>query len=235
MADCKPISTPLDQNLKLRIDEGEVLHDATMYCRIMGSLIYMTISQPDLRYAVGLVSQFMQLPTKPHLDAVRRILSSDRRSTNGYMFSFGSAAITWSSKKQPTIALSSTEAEYRGAAVAACKVAWLEMLLRDLEIQVQDLVVIYCDNLSSIQLARNPVFQLSCPHETHRGSLSFHQREGLGRQHRLGLRGTEDQAIDVFTKALGAEKLQRFRGMLGPRDMALSLKGIVEISSSMPT
>ncbi|MCO5608016.1 hypothetical protein L7F22_062219 [Adiantum nelumboides] len=52
------------------------------------------------------------------------------------MFSFGSDAVTWSSKKQPTVALSSTEAEYRDAAVAACEVAWLEMLLRDLEIQV---------------------------------------------------------------------------------------------------
>ncbi|MCO5570025.1 hypothetical protein L7F22_023739 [Adiantum nelumboides] len=61
-------------------------------------------------------------------------VSADRRSTNGYMFSFGSAAVTWSDKKQPTIALSSTEGEYRGASVAACEVAWLEMLLRDCEI-----------------------------------------------------------------------------------------------------
>ncbi|MCO5551837.1 hypothetical protein L7F22_005340 [Adiantum nelumboides] len=59
MADCKPILMPLDQNLKLRIDEGEVLDDATMYRRIVGSLIYMTISRPDLSYTVGLVSQFM--------------------------------------------------------------------------------------------------------------------------------------------------------------------------------
>ncbi|MCO5601194.1 hypothetical protein L7F22_055313 [Adiantum nelumboides] len=56
MADCKPISTPLDQNLKLRIDEGEVLDDATMYRTIVGNLICMTISQPNLSYAIGLVS-----------------------------------------------------------------------------------------------------------------------------------------------------------------------------------
>ena len=47
----------------------------------------------------------------------------DRRSTSGFIFSFRSAAITWSSKNQPTIALSSTEAEYRGVAVVACEVA----------------------------------------------------------------------------------------------------------------
>ena len=53
----------------------------------------------------------------------------DRRSTNGFMFSLGSAAITWSNKKQPTVSLLSTEAKYRGAAMAACEVAWLQILL----------------------------------------------------------------------------------------------------------
>ena len=57
MADCKPISMPLDQNLKLRADEGQVLEDATMYRKIVGSLIYLTISRPaDLSYTIGLES-----------------------------------------------------------------------------------------------------------------------------------------------------------------------------------
>ncbi|MCO5571267.1 hypothetical protein L7F22_025005 [Adiantum nelumboides] len=86
MADCKPIFTPLDQNLKLRIDEGEVLDDATMYRKIVDTLIYMTISRLDLSYAVGLVIQFMQLPRKPHLDAVRRILTYVRATLNYALF-----------------------------------------------------------------------------------------------------------------------------------------------------
>jgi hypothetical protein len=57
---------------------------------------------------------------------------SDRRSTSGFMFFFGSGAISWSNKKQPTVALSSTEVEYRGAAIAACEVVWLQKLLSDL-------------------------------------------------------------------------------------------------------
>ena len=61
---------------------------------------------------------------------------SDRRSTSNFMFSFGSATMTWSSKKQPTVALSSIEAEYRGAAMAACEVAWLRKLLADLGVCV---------------------------------------------------------------------------------------------------
>ena len=263
MADCKPISMPLDQNLKLRADAGQVLEDVTMYRKIVGSLIYLTISRPDLSYTVGLESQFMQLPRKPHLDAVRRTLRyvsatldyalfyeagtelelfgytdadwagsmTDRRSTSGFMFSLGSAAITWSSKKQPTVALSSTEAEYRGgAAVAACEVAWLEMLLADLGIHVQVPVVIYCDNLSSIQLARNPMFHARTKHiEVH---YHFIRERVLDGDIDLTYVRTDEQVADIFTKPLGAEKLWRFRAMLGVQEMALSLRGSVEISSS---
>jgi len=74
MTGCKPISIPLEQNVKLSVDEGNLVEDTTMHRRIVGSLIYMTITRPDLSYVVGVVSQFMQTPRKPHLDAVRRIL-----------------------------------------------------------------------------------------------------------------------------------------------------------------
>jgi hypothetical protein len=80
------------------------------------------------------------------------------------MFSFGSAAVTWSNKKQPIVALLSTGAKYRGAVMAACEVAWLHKLLGDLGLHVDRQVVIYCDNLSNIQLARNPVFHARTKH-----------------------------------------------------------------------
>jgi hypothetical protein len=74
MTSCKPISIPLEQNVRLSANERDLVEDTTMYRRIVGSLIYMTIIRPNLNYAVGVVSQFMQTPRKPHLDAVRRIL-----------------------------------------------------------------------------------------------------------------------------------------------------------------
>ncbi len=74
MTGCKPISIPLEQNVKLSANEGDLVEDTTMYRRIVGSLIYMTITRPYLSYAVGVVSQFMQTPRKPHLDVVRCIL-----------------------------------------------------------------------------------------------------------------------------------------------------------------
>ncbi len=60
--------------MKLSANEGDLVEDTTMYRCIVGSLIYMTITMPDLSYVVGVVNQFMQTPQKPHFDAVRRIL-----------------------------------------------------------------------------------------------------------------------------------------------------------------
>jgi hypothetical protein len=74
MMGCKPISIPLEQNVKLSADERDLVQDTTMYKCKVGSLIYMTITRLDLSYAVGVASQFMQTPQKPHLDVVRRIL-----------------------------------------------------------------------------------------------------------------------------------------------------------------
>ncbi len=71
MTGCKPISIPMVQNVKLSANEGDLVEDTTMYKFIVGSLIYMTITRPDLSYVVGVVSQFMQTPPKPHLDAMK--------------------------------------------------------------------------------------------------------------------------------------------------------------------
>ena len=70
MADCKPISTPFDVNEKMSAQVGNVLEDVTMYRKIVGSLIYLTIMRLDLSYRVGMDSQFMQLLRKPRLDVV---------------------------------------------------------------------------------------------------------------------------------------------------------------------
>jgi hypothetical protein len=152
MAECKSISTPLDRTVKLCPDSGRVC-DPIRFRQIVGSLIYFTITRPDLSYPVGVISQYMARPSEEHLQSALRILqyisdtkdrgllyragttvqlagytdadwagnAADRRSTSGYAFSVGSAAIPWSSKKQSTVALLSTEAEYRGTAVATCE------------------------------------------------------------------------------------------------------------------
>ena len=74
MTGYKPIAMPIEQNAKLRLDVGEVLEYATLYRKLVGSLIYATLTRPDMCHDVGVLSQFMQVLWKPHLDAMRRVL-----------------------------------------------------------------------------------------------------------------------------------------------------------------
>ncbi|XP_020205955.1 uncharacterized protein LOC109791109 [Cajanus cajan] len=74
MLDCKPIDSPMDPNQKLMADQGELFTDPERYRRLVGKLIYLTITRPDLSFAVGIVSQFMQAPHIDHWNAVLRIL-----------------------------------------------------------------------------------------------------------------------------------------------------------------
>ena len=91
-------------------------------------------------------------------------------------------------------------------------------------------VVIYCVNLSSIQLASNPVFHVRTKHiEVH---YHFIQERVLSSGIDLIYVSTKEQVANIFTKALGVEKLQRFRAMLGVQELELSLRGSVEMSSS---
>jgi hypothetical protein len=62
MTGYKPISIPFEQNVKLNVDASDLVEGTTMYRRIVGSLIYMTITRPNLSYAIGVVNQFMQTP-----------------------------------------------------------------------------------------------------------------------------------------------------------------------------
>ena len=76
----------------------------------------------------------------------------------------GSGAISWASKKQPIVALSTTEAEYVAATVAACQAVWMRRMLRSLcQEQVKD-TVIFCDNSSVIALSKNFVFHKRTKH-----------------------------------------------------------------------
>ena len=164
MFDCKSLALPIEMNYKLSIIEGKDLEDSMIYWQIIGSLIYLTLTKPDIAFVVRVVSRFIQTPKKPHLEAVRRILRyikgtldlglfykskiacrlegycnadyagdyDTRRSTTGYAFSLGSGVITWCSKRQPTVSLSTTEVEYCAAMMAAQESTWLVQLLENL-------------------------------------------------------------------------------------------------------
>jgi hypothetical protein len=83
---------------------------------------------------------------------------SDRKSTSGCCFSLGSAMISWQSRKQSSIALSTAEAEYIVACSASCKAIWLRKLLTGLFDLEMKATMILCDNQSCIKMTENPVF-----------------------------------------------------------------------------
>ncbi|XP_073112313.1 uncharacterized protein [Elaeis guineensis] len=74
MIGIKPTKFPMQQHLKLTVDDGKLLDDPGPYRRLLGRLIYLTITRPDIAYSVHVLTQFMQSPRQPHLDAAFRIL-----------------------------------------------------------------------------------------------------------------------------------------------------------------
>jgi hypothetical protein len=91
-------------------------------------------------------------------------------------------------------------------------------------------VIIYYDNISSILLANNPVYHVRTKHiEVH---YHFIKKKVLAKEIDLIHVNTKDQVADIFTKALGTDKLRKFRKILGVLKVDLSLKGNVENSSS---
>jgi hypothetical protein len=86
------VDTPMELNVKYRRDEGELLDDPTTYRKLVGSLIYLTITRPDISYIVHIVSKFMQAPRHLHLSAVRRIIRYILgTSSRGLFFPIGSS------------------------------------------------------------------------------------------------------------------------------------------------
>ena len=73
MLGCRLASTPMDPNLKLSVESGELLSNPSMYQHLVGRLIYLTNTRLDLTFAVSVVSQFMHAPRTSHLDAVHYI------------------------------------------------------------------------------------------------------------------------------------------------------------------
>nr|XP_009767377.1 PREDICTED: uncharacterized protein LOC104218550 [Nicotiana sylvestris] len=105
------------------------------------------------------LSQFLQHPQVPHmLAALHGSYSNSHKFVSGYYITLGDRLVSWKSKKQPTISLSSAEAKYRALRKAATKIAWLIRLLGDLSLPITAPVPMYCYSQAALHIAKNPVF-----------------------------------------------------------------------------
>nr|GEY21284.1 hypothetical protein [Tanacetum cinerariifolium] len=109
MDSCDPVDTPMVDRLELDEDPLGILVDQTRFYSMVGSLMYLTASRLDLVFAVFMCAMYQASPTKKHLEALKR---DTRRSTSGSAQFLGDKLVSWSSKKQKSIAISTTEAEY---------------------------------------------------------------------------------------------------------------------------
>jgi hypothetical protein len=150
----------------------------------------------------------------------------DHRSTGSYCIFLGKNLISWSCKKQPTVAPSSTEAEYKGLTNAATEVQWLHSLLHELGHSSPSSSILWCDNIGATYLSANPVFHARTKHI----EIDFHfVRDMVASKHLLvRFVSTHDQLADLLTKPLSSPQFVLLRSKLNVIPMPLDLKGSVK-------
>lgn len=136
---------------------------------------------------------------------------SDRKSVTGYIFKLFDNTVSWCTRKQQCVTLSSTEAEYVALSSAVCEALWLRKLLNDLHIELL-ITPIFEDNISCINIAKDPVYHKRSKHI----DVKFHHiRENIEKKLiNLQYIKTEQQQADILTKSLPKQKFQFLRAEL---------------------
>ncbi|PKU83090.1 Retrovirus-related Pol polyprotein from transposon TNT 1-94 [Dendrobium catenatum] len=135
-----------------------------------------------------------------------------RKSTSGYCSFLGNNLISWTVKKQHTVARSSTESEYRSLAALTADILWLKRVLADFGIPPEQPTDLFCDNTSAIALANNPVFHARTKHIEI--DQRFLREQITSNNIRLFPISTVDQVADILTKPLSTPRFHTLRDKL---------------------
>ncbi|GJV29335.1 hypothetical protein Tco_1385783 [Tanacetum coccineum] len=243
---CDPVDTPMVEKSKLDEDKEGNAVDPSHYRGMIGTLLYLTASRPDLQFAICMCARYQARPTEKHLNAVKRIFrylkgtvhrglwypkdssfaltafadadhagcQDTRRSTSGSIQLLGDRLVSWSSKRQKSAAISSTEAEYIALSGCCAQVLWMRSQLTDYGYGFNK-IPMYCDNKSAIALCCNNVQHSRSKHIDIRFHfIKEHVENGVIE---LYFVNTEYQLADIFTKALGRERIEFLINKLGMR------------------
>jgi hypothetical protein len=137
----------------------------------------------------------------------------DRKSTSGCCFTLGSAMVSWCSRKQSSVALSTAEEEYIALSVAIREAVWLHKLLTKLLDHEMDPTIIHYDNQSCVKLSENLVFHDRSKHI----EIKYHYIRDMVQRKTIHMQylSTHEQIVDTFTKPLAKTKFKYFRERLG--------------------
>jgi Reverse transcriptase (RNA-dependent DNA polymerase) len=259
MLECKPADSPMAPNTKFEVKHDQIPENKEKYQRLVGKLIYLSHTRPDIAYAVGVASQFMHFRSKEHMDLVIRIVkylkgspgrgilfkshghldimgyldadwpgsNTDRRSTSGYFTFVGGNLVTWKSKKQNVVALSSAKAEFRAMSKDICELLWLRKLLKELGYSSCKEISLFCDNKAAIAIAQNPI-----QHDrTKRIEIDQHFiKENLETKTiNFPFVKSGQQLADILTKAVQSKSFREVLDKLGMFDFLCQLEWECEI------
>nr|GEX08865.1 hypothetical protein [Tanacetum cinerariifolium] len=147
LADCALVKCLMLPPNNLGPDESGVSVNETLFRDMIGSLMHLTTSRPNIQFSTCLCARYQAKPMESHLIAVKRI--------------FRGKLVCWSAKKQSSVALSSSEAEYVAAAGCCAQVLWIKS--QDYDVLYAK-VPIFCDNTSAIVISNNPVLHSRTKH-----------------------------------------------------------------------
>lgn len=234
MMNCNEIGTPMDVNTRYSKTMENDTDGNLPYRAAIGSLLFAAqVTRPDINFPVILLSRYLDSPKAAHWGAVKRIMRylkgtldykitygnkskitgfcdsdyaadvDDRKSTSGYIFMMNGGAISWSSKKQPVVAQSTAEAEFTALSSATKEAIWLRSMNFEIR-EIVDVIGLYCDNKSAIDMARNNNISEKTKHIDIK--LKFVHNEIENGKISLDHVSTDRMPADVLTKALPKEK-----------------------------
>ena len=229
-------------------DDDELFDQEIYQSAVGCLLYLSTKTRPDVAYAVSNVARYTSKPTKQHWVAVKRIMRylngtinhgllydnvskltgfsdanwagdlDDRKSTSGYIFTMSGGPISWLSKKQTCVALSTAESEYMALSLAAQESVWIKRLLHDMNETSEDPTLIYEDNQSTICMAMNPKFHGRAKHI----DIKHHFIREQVSNNKIVLKycASKHMIADILTKGLSCVQFRRLCDMIGIKELS---------------